>query len=380
MLTTSERPSDVAVITPLLTFLWLEITGKCNLSCQHCYAGSSPAGHHGAMRCADWEQVITEAAELGCQRMQFIGGEPSVYPHLAHLIRIARNLGIQIEVYTNLVAIKPMLWETFQDCQVSIATSFYTYRPDIHEQITQGHQSFERTVKNIKQVVELGLPLRVGLIEIRPDQDIAATKQFLQDLGIRRIGVDQTRGVGRGSTLIQVAQPEDALCGACARGKAAVVPSGDVYPCVFSRHLRIGNVRERSFTQIITGETMATTRDQLNAFFTKKFPRRSGDRKSKSPCQPDQGPCSPDKSCMPDTAAYLITQDLTALNAQQFTAGVCEPDDCEPFCEPWECNPDIPPCQPHMHCIPDWKPPCSPATPCKPDEEQCPPDWDPPKR
>ena len=32
-----------------LSFLWLEITSQCNLTCQHCYADSSPHQSHGAM-------------------------------------------------------------------------------------------------------------------------------------------------------------------------------------------------------------------------------------------------------------------------------------------------------------------------------------------
>ncbi|MBA2309466.1 MAG: hypothetical protein H0W01_09270 [Pseudonocardiales bacterium] len=34
-----------------LRFLWLEITGKCQLACEHCYADSSgPTRTHGSPR------------------------------------------------------------------------------------------------------------------------------------------------------------------------------------------------------------------------------------------------------------------------------------------------------------------------------------------
>ncbi|MPZ65154.1 MAG: hypothetical protein GEU83_06435 [Pseudonocardiaceae bacterium] len=48
-----------------VSFLWLEITGECQLACEHCYADSGPAGSHGSMTGADWMRVIDEAAELG---------------------------------------------------------------------------------------------------------------------------------------------------------------------------------------------------------------------------------------------------------------------------------------------------------------------------
>ena len=36
-----------------LSFMWLELTGKCQLACGHCYADSGPAGTHGTMTAAD---------------------------------------------------------------------------------------------------------------------------------------------------------------------------------------------------------------------------------------------------------------------------------------------------------------------------------------
>ena len=225
------------------------------------------------MRTHDWERVLIEAAHMGCQRVQFIGGEPTVHPDLNRFIRLATELEMRVEVYSNLVSLKPAHRETFAECHTQIATSFYSLRPGVHEAITGGRHSFQKTVANIKQVLKRGLPLRVGLIDMRDDQDIAETKQFLANLGVERMRVDTTRGVGRGEDLVQVSVPEDALCGACARGRAAVIPDGRVFPCVFSRHLTIGNVHEHSLQEIVAGNKMRQTRRKLTHFFQRKFRR-----------------------------------------------------------------------------------------------------------
>lgn len=60
-----------------LRFVWLEITGRCQLSCSHCYARSGPAGSHGRMTMNDWLRVIDQAAGLGVDWVQFIGGTDS---------------------------------------------------------------------------------------------------------------------------------------------------------------------------------------------------------------------------------------------------------------------------------------------------------------
>ncbi|MGH3779149.1 MAG: radical SAM protein [Pseudonocardiaceae bacterium] len=61
-----------------LSFVWLEITGKCQLECVHCYADSGPQGTHGTMTTEDWVVVIGQAAALGTRMIQFIGGEPTL--------------------------------------------------------------------------------------------------------------------------------------------------------------------------------------------------------------------------------------------------------------------------------------------------------------
>jgi MoaA/NifB/PqqE/SkfB family radical SAM enzyme len=76
----TERPgaaSAVDLSARPIRFLWLEITGKCQLECVHCYADSGPDGDHGTMSTADWLHVLNQARELGIRAVQFIGGEPS---------------------------------------------------------------------------------------------------------------------------------------------------------------------------------------------------------------------------------------------------------------------------------------------------------------
>lgn len=58
----------------------MEITGRCQLGCVHCYAGSGPSGTHGEMTTAEWLRVIEQAAELRTRHVQFIGDEPTLHP------------------------------------------------------------------------------------------------------------------------------------------------------------------------------------------------------------------------------------------------------------------------------------------------------------
>jgi MoaA/NifB/PqqE/SkfB family radical SAM enzyme len=96
-----------------VSFIWLEVTGRCQLECQHCYAASGPSGTHGSMTSADWRRVIDEAAGLGVGMVQFIGGEPTLHPDLPELLDHALAGGLAVEVFSNLVHVTPSLWERF---------------------------------------------------------------------------------------------------------------------------------------------------------------------------------------------------------------------------------------------------------------------------
>jgi len=96
-----------AYATQKIKQLWLEITPKCNLGCVHCYADSHPNRPlRESLQFEDWCSIIDEAAQMGCNRLQFIGGEPTLHPDLATLIKYSKKCGIpNLEVYTNGTAV-----------------------------------------------------------------------------------------------------------------------------------------------------------------------------------------------------------------------------------------------------------------------------------
>ncbi len=267
-----------------LSFMWMEITGKCQLECIHCYADSRPQGTHGTMALADWQRVIGEAAELGVARIQFIGGEPTLHPGLAVLVRHALDTGVEVEVFSNLVSVPGRLWSVFELPGVRLATSYYSPDAADHDTITS-RTSHDRTLSNMRQAVRRGIPLRVGVIGVRQGQRTGRAVTELRSLGIDDVAVDIVRRVGRGGSG-QGTRMAD-LCGRCANGVLAVSPNGAAWPCVFSRWLTIGNVLEMSLSDI--NRHASPERQKLAAFFTGREAAR---------CAPDDGGCTP-SPCKP---------------------------------------------------------------------------------
>jgi MoaA/NifB/PqqE/SkfB family radical SAM enzyme len=305
------------VHTGQLGMLWLEITGQCQLTCQHCYAGSGPDGTHGTMTAGDWEHVIGQAAALGTRIVQFIGGEPTMHPDLPRLIRCALGHGLTVEVYTNLVHVSPEMWEAFSLAGVQLATSWYSDDRDKHEQVT-GRDTWRQTKANVGKALRRGIPLRAGVIDgIVYGQRAAEGKRQLVQLGIRDVGTDTIRQFGRGA----VPDPSQA-CGHCGHGRAAVLPDGTVTPCPMTRWLAAGNVRDTPLSDIMAGVTGLAER---------VIPQRVAD------CAPHCAPVQ-DDFCKPSA------QEPCDPNIRTVTAcnPTCIPDSyCNPLCTPGVCKPRI---------------------------------------
>lgn len=182
-----------------LSFVWLEITGRCQLQCAHCYAESGPRGTDGAMSMEDWSGVIDQAAGLGTKMVQFIGGEPTLHRGLPDLVGHALDRGLHVEVFSNLVHVPPQLWDVFAQPGVQLATSYYADDADQHELITKGRGSYARTKANIAEALHRSIPLRVGVIDVRDGQRVDQARAELAGLGVTgEVRVDHLRQVGRG--------------------------------------------------------------------------------------------------------------------------------------------------------------------------------------
>jgi MoaA/NifB/PqqE/SkfB family radical SAM enzyme len=239
----------------------------------------------------DWVNVLDQAASGGVQRIQFIGGEPTMHPDFPELVDHALDVGLDVEVFSNLVHVSARCWELFQRDGLSLATSYYSDQAAEHNAMTR-RPSHGRTRTNIAHAVNLGIPVRVGIITAAEDeQHVNAARRDLEGLGVTRIGVDHVRPFGRGA---QDETPDASkLCGDCGNGKAAIGPDGTLSPCVFSGFLAVGNVRSAPLADILGGAAMT----EANATIR-------GAVRAARPCYPDTAPCSPDnappQTCRPD--------------------------------------------------------------------------------
>jgi hypothetical protein len=304
-------------ITPQeISFLWLEITAKCNLECRHCYADSGPREQLlGEMSTQEWLQVLDDCSTLGCRQTQFIGGEPTLHPDLPEMIAFACERGYSfIEVFTNATRITESLMQVLVKHKAHIAVSFYSDDPATHDTITKRQGSFDRTVRNIERLINAGVPVRAGIIETHLNVGHSpAARSFLESLGVSDIKVDGERGIGRGARNEHVGDPMTELCGECWKGKLCVTSSSRTYPCVFSRFVDIGSAK-KGISTLLESDSLHQFRTVLKNY------------KHQISCDPTHSSCQPE------------------------TFRACQPTGCVPLSK----------------CAPDCAPSCGPSSSCRP--------------
>jgi MoaA/NifB/PqqE/SkfB family radical SAM enzyme len=342
-----------------LDFLWLEITAQCNLSCVHCYADSGPArALHGRLGLADWLAALGQAADLGCKKVQFIGGEPTLHPDLPTLIESARGLGFStIEVFTNGTLFTEDLKNSFLRHHIHLAFSVYSAQEDVHEAITREKGSFAKTMASLQWAIGGGLPVRVAVVQMEANagENIEQTRKMLGEMGVASISSGHLRGIGRGARGKKSEPCFDELCGRCWQQKLCLTANGEIYPCVFARFYPIGNLGQGLGYVLDSPERSAFR----TALLAAQSQQRGNAHARSCACEPDfpPVPCDPDLGpvpCDPDLVPVPCDPDLVPVP--------CDPDlvpvPCDPDLVPVPCDPDLVP----VPCDPDLVPvPCEPA-------------------
>lgn len=244
--------------------LFVELGARCNERCEHCYAESSPERDEALTR-SEVVAILDDARTLGFESVQFTGGDPLLHPDLVALVGHARSVGFAgLELFTNGLALSVPMLDALAPHGVAFAFSVYADVAEVHDAVTGVRGSHARTMRAIERVLGRGLAVRVGITATaRNATRVEATRRYLAERGVpaTKIRVSYERSVGRGHEVGPAdSAPSDARgahgeIASEGRGKACVTPTGDVIPCIFGRHVVLGNIRTRGLAAVLTDPT-----------------------------------------------------------------------------------------------------------------------------
>lgn len=269
---------------PKLTMIWLVLNNNCNLSCEHCYAESTPSINRNSLPLVVIFEAMREAKnEFDLECIQLIGGEPLLMgkAKITALVKEAFDLGIPtIEVFTNGILIDDDYISIFKRYHVHVAISIYSNTPQDHDAITHRKGSWKKTVNSISRIVEADLPIRFGIVATSTNRNsVEKVLPWLQEeFGITAPNkkYDVVRSCGRGSNKeiipwdlfkkqyirtgpdfgsVTLSSFQQSLYGnACWANEISIQPNGDVTPCEMENEVIQGNINSQKLKEIILGQ------------------------------------------------------------------------------------------------------------------------------
>jgi len=156
--TTVTRPAPIARRFPPPEYLLWEITLRCNLRCLHCAAGAG-SPRRGELSTDEALDLCDRIAGLGVPSVALMGGEPLLRKDWRKIARRLRDRGIEVGLITNGLLFDEKAARDVLDlgiCQVGVSLDGAT--AEVHEKQRGRTGSFDRTLRAIETVGELGIP------------------------------------------------------------------------------------------------------------------------------------------------------------------------------------------------------------------------------
>jgi radical SAM protein with 4Fe4S-binding SPASM domain len=139
------------------------ITYRCNLRCKFCYAGCNctrnPVGDDREMTTGEVKQVLRKIYhDAEVPSVSFTGGEATLRPDLAELVRYASDLGLRVNLITNGTRISEQYAvELAEHGLDSAQVSLEGVTPETHDAITTVKHSFHRAVAAVLHLSAAGV-------------------------------------------------------------------------------------------------------------------------------------------------------------------------------------------------------------------------------
>jgi len=96
--------------------LYLQITGKCNLKCRHCFSAVDNSPLLDEWSPAELKELFRQARQAGMCGVMLTGGEPTVYPHLIEALHMLKENDLYLEEFnTNGFDLKDLVLDTMRE-------------------------------------------------------------------------------------------------------------------------------------------------------------------------------------------------------------------------------------------------------------------------
>jgi len=259
---------------------------RCNLSCAHCYVGSTNEDKEDNLSLDEICTLLERLREAGVFDVVLTGGEALLAVGIEAILRHAKALGFYVCLNTNGTLITAPLANRLAATGVDVVKiSLDSADAAVHDAFRGQARAFARSIRGIEALVGAGVRTDTHTVisagATTTPRDIEALLALAQRLGVTRAHFGRVFSTGRASDTLKLANeriralsdyvarrkadgealigrvpstlqphvpalPDYDGCGGCARGVYAYIGyNGEVFPCtnLYAAPWRLGSLR-----------------------------------------------------------------------------------------------------------------------------------------
>ncbi|MCL4344638.1 MAG: radical SAM protein [Nitrososphaerota archaeon] len=158
------------------------LTSRCNMNCAACYLSAGSGGPE--LGTDQWKHIIAALHGAGARHIYFLGGEPTLSPHLPALVKFSRELGLSPSLSTNGLAASSGIAEKLAESGIENVQVSIDAPDEIVNDALRGSGSFRMASKAAREFSKIGLPVNISMtVSDRNFDSVAAMIELADELG-----------------------------------------------------------------------------------------------------------------------------------------------------------------------------------------------------
>jgi len=161
----------------------IELTGRCNFNCIHCFRPTDACEDLPAETVA---RMVDEMVDCGCLYLTITGGEPLLHRDFLEMHRYMRKSGLLTILFTNGSLVNEKVVEGLLEAPpIQVEVSVYGSSSETYRAITGHPEGYDRTLRAIEMLLEAGLSVHLKTVIIRQNhQEFEDLRKMAEGLGV----------------------------------------------------------------------------------------------------------------------------------------------------------------------------------------------------
>lgn len=267
----------------ILTVTW-DITYRCQNRCVHCFEMDSLKNKSEEVTLNQIVEVLNQIKQHGVMNMIYSGGDPFAREDFMDILEETRRQALSITILSSGQAINFEMAKKLKSLKVMcVELTFLGCKAETHDALSSVGGSYIRLLRAVEYLQENGVNIKAKYMLLK--QNVREVEDFITFCNQNNIQfvIDYTlyepwnksgivndylvskEDMSHFYCFAGSLAPHNPAISMCSAGfsTCAITPYGDVVPCnTYGSAVIFGNIRTKSFEEIIEGEEAARFRKQ----------------------------------------------------------------------------------------------------------------------